>query len=549
MMGTMVHSLWRPYRTQLAVSAALSTIEAATALALPWLAGLAIHELLTPTAGDVTTVAGLLLALLFLQAVLRVASRSISAVVSANLLADLRRAVFAHIQSLPIGYHTARKRGEILSLLTLDVSHLGNFVSGFLVQLVPSVLTALGAVICMTILDARLAASVLICIGLAVLGLKLGGRRLRALSQAARQTEAAAVAAAEEMLQSLPAIKASAAEPVTLMQYSQQLVRCRDSSLALARLNAALSPAVEFFTMTGAATLIAIAGLKFAGPSSTGQTVSFVLYAVLLTRPLSRLASSYGQFQMARGALQRLEEVLAVAAERAGGLPLVRPVRGAIKFENVSFAYPGRDLALCGFSLQVAAGETVALTGINGAGKSTLTHLLLGLYKLDRGRILIDGLDISEVDLRDLRRSIGLVPQVSALLNASVRENIAFGVSDASEADIQAAARLAHADQFIRTLPSSYDTIIGDQGVRLSGGQRQRIALARALLTDPPILVLDETTAMFDPEAERLLVDGLRALKGSRTILIITHRPASLALADRVVGVSEGQAIHLCAAA
>jgi ABC-type multidrug transport system fused ATPase/permease subunit len=422
----------------------------------------------------------------------------------------------------------------------MDVSHLGNFVSGFLVQFAPSVLTALGAVIFMAVLEARLAAGVLICVGIAVLGLKLGGRRLRALSQAARQANAAAVAAAEEMLQTLPAIKASAAEHVTLMQYSHQLVHCRDNSLALARVNAALSPAVEFFTMASAAALIATAGLTFAGSSSTAQMVSFVLYAVLLTRPLSRLASSYGQLQIARGALHRLEEVLTVPPEPTVGSPLIRPVSGAITFDRVSFTYPGREPAVSSFSLNVAAGETVALTGMNGAGKSTLAHLLLRFYAPTQGRILIDGADIATINLHELRQSIGFVPQTTILLNSSVRENIAFGRPDATEAEIVAAARIAHADSFIRMLPSGYDTLIGDQGIRLSGGQRQRIALARAILTDPPILVLDEATAMFDPEGERAFVETARDAFRGRTVILITHRPASLALADRIVRLDQG---------
>lgn len=549
MMGEMVHALYRSYRGRLAVCAVLATGEAAAALALPWLAGIAFHGMLTSGREDLSGVVILLLVLLFVQAVLRFASRYIAAAVSANLLADLRGRVFAHIQSMPIAFHTARKRGEILTLMTSDVSHLGNFLSGFLVQLAPAGLTAIGAVMLMFTLDPRLAAAVIVCIAVAVISLKIASRHLRHVSGQAREAESEAIAAAEEMLQTITAIKASAAEPVTVEKYAAQLARCRDSSLTLARINAALSPTVEFLAMAGAAVLIALAGVTFTGDGNSAQMVSFVLYAVLLTRPLSRLASSYGQFQMAQGAMHRLETVLAAEPESAGGRSIVRPVRGALTFETVHFAYPGREAALSGFSLHVAAGETVALTGANGAGKSTLAHLLMRFYAPDRGRILIDGVDITTLDLRDLRRSIGLVPQAITLLNASARDNIAFGVPDATEADIVAAARTAHADNFIRALPCGYDTLIGDQGIRLSGGQRQRLALARAILQGPPILVLDEATAMFDPEAERLLVDGLRTLKGSRTLLIITHRPASLALADRVVRVSEGQAVHQLAAA
>jgi ATP-binding cassette subfamily B protein len=547
MMGAVARRLCWPHRARLAICATLATAEAATALALPWLAGLAVHGFLTSREGSVATVAGLLLAALFLQAALRIACRSISAIVSASIIADLRLQIFAHIQSLPIAYHTAHKRGEILALLTLDAPQLGNFVSGFMVQLAPSIVTAIGAVIFMTLLDLRLAAGVLVCTVLAVLGLKLGARRLRALSQNVRQADAAALAVAEEMLQSLPVIKASVAEPATLAKYSQQLVRCRDSTVALARVNAALSPAVELFTMAGAAALIAVAGVTFAGVTGAAQMVTFVLYAMLLTRPLSRLANSYGQMQMGRGALHRLEEVLSIAPEVASGLPLIRPVRGAVTFERVSFGYPGRLPALSDFSLSIAAGESVALTGANGVGKTTLAHLLLRLYQPDQGRILIDGIDIATLNLRDIRQSIGFVSQAVTLLNASVSDNIAFGVPNASASEIEAAARHARAETFIQDLPSGYDTLIGDQGILLSGGQKQRLALARALVTDPPILVLDEATAMFDPEGERQLVESLRALKGSRTLLIISHNPASLAMADRIMmipGQSRSAAVH-----
>ena len=215
-------------------------------------------------------------------------------------------------------------------------------------------------------------------------------------------------------------------------------------------------------------------------------------------------------------------------------------MRGDIEFRDVIFAYPGRQPVLDHFNLHIRAGETVAITGENGAGKSTLVHLLMRLHEPDAGRILIDGTDIASVSLASLRGQIGVVPQHVLLFNGSVRDNIGYGRADADEAAVEHAARLAQAHDFIAKLPQGYDTLIGDQGVRLSGGQRQRIALARALLKDPPILILDEATAMFDPEGEARFIEDCRATLGGKTVLIITHRPASLALADRVVEWQKG---------
>ena len=210
-------------------------------------------------------------------------------------------------------------------------------------------------------------------------------------------------------------------------------------------------------------------------------------------------------------------------------------VRGDIQFDDVTFAYPGRPAVLTGFKLNIAAGETVALTGENGAGKSTIVHLLLRLIEPQRGQILVDQKLLTEWSLHSLRSQIGLVSQHVYLFNGSVRENIAWGRTGASEADIERAAHEAQAHDFVTLLPEGYDTMIGDQGVRLSGGQRQRIALARALLKDPPILVLDEATSMFDPDGEAHFIADCREGLRQRTVIIITHRPAALALADRVI--------------
>jgi ABC-type multidrug transport system fused ATPase/permease subunit len=258
----------------------------------------------------------------------------------------------------------------------------------------------------------------------------------------------------------------------------------------------------------------------------------------------------YGQTQTVRAAMARLSRALDEMIEPPGDLgPPLPPIKGAIAFEGVSFGYPGRAPAFERVDLSIAAGETIAIVGPNGAGKSTLAHLLMRLHDPDAGRITLDGHDIATVSLNSLRRQIGVVPQYVLLFNASVRDNIAYGRAEPTVQQIEAAARAARAHDFIVELPQGYGTVIGDRGVRLSGGQRQRIALARALLKDPPILILDEATAMFDPQGEIEFLEGCRNVFNDRTVLLITHRPASLAVADRIVRMEGGRIVDAAAMA
>jgi subfamily B ATP-binding cassette protein MsbA len=282
------------------------------------------------------------------------------------------------------------------------------------------------------------------------------------------------------------------------------------------------------------------------GRLAPSQLVSFLLYAALLIRPVAGLADVYGQTQMARGAFARLRQAMEEPPEPAGdvGIPL-QAVKGDIEFRGVSFAYAGRPAALEQVDLHVAAGETIAIVGPNGAGKSTLGHLLMRLHDPSAGQILIDGIDTATVSLASLRRQIGVVPQHVLLFNATMRDNIAYGRSEPSQAEIEAAAVAARADEFIARLPQGYNTLIGDRGVRLSGGQQQRVALARTLLKDPPILILDEATAMFDPQGEAEFLQACRYVRKRRTVLLITHRPASLAAADRIVRMEQGRIIEM----
>ena len=538
-----------PYRRTLAFCVALMLLESAAALAIPWLGGQLAGVLLPGSQAGSPGIGPVLMAMLglfVLQALLKFGNTYVLGATAEQIVSDLKVRLYDHLQALPLSFFHQRRHGDTLALLTRDVYVVSGYLSGTALSVVPLVFTVAGALFFMFRLQPRLAGLVTLAIPLFYLLLKVVGRRLRPLAARLQDEHAASIAMAEENLGMLPAIKAFTREPEESVRFRSQIERILHLTRRQLRIHAALDPAVQLIAAAGIVLVLWLTGTALLGGRMTpAEVVSFLLYAQLLTRPVAGLADVYGQTQTARGALSRLLAAFEAPPEPTAdlGRPLP-PVRGTIDFQEVSFAYPGRPSALDGVSLHLEAGETVAIVGPNGAGKSTLAHLLMRLHECGRGRILIDGVDISTVSLGSLRRQIGVVPQHVLLFNASVADNIAYGRTDARPGQVEAAARLARAHEFIAALPQGYDTLIGDRGVRLSGGQQQRLALARALLKNPPILVLDEATAMFDPQGEAEFLDGAREALAGRTVILITHRPASLSIAERVLRLEAGRIVE-----
>jgi ATP-binding cassette subfamily B protein len=408
----------------------------------------------------------------------------------------------------------------------------------------------IGAAFMMVATSPRLAGLGLLAVPLAVLPLVIYGRRVRSLSRAAQDTLASSAAFAQERLSAITAVQSNVQEAHMSGAFSSETDAAFKAAASRTLARSILTAAIIFVAMG------AIVGLLWFGAREviigrlTGGTLSqFVIYAVLMASSLGQLSEVWGETQLAAGAAERISELLdeqpAIASPPAP-LPLPSPPKGEVGFEQVSFAYAGRPDApvLRDVSFTVTPGETVAVVGPSGAGKTTIFALIERFYDPQQGRVLIDGLDVRQADLAELRRRIAVVPQDPVLFSGSIQDNIRFGRPEAGESEIVAAARAARVDEFAEKLPQAYQTAVGERGITLSGGQRQRIAIARAVLKNAPILLLDEATSALDNESERAVQAALAVLMKDRTTLVIAHRLSTIADADKIVVLEHGRVVE-----
>ena len=467
-----------------------------------------------------------------------------------RIVADLRRDVFAHLMSLSPAFFDSSRSGELISRLTADTTQLKSAVGASVSIALRNLMLFIGATAMMVITSPRLSGFVLLAIPLIVIPLVAFGRWVRRLSRNAQDTLAEATAYASELVGAIRTVQAYTSERMANARFGGEVEQAYEAARTSTRARSVLTAIIIFIVFTSVVAILWIGSHDvLTGSITPGRLGQFVLYAAFAAAGLGQLSEVWGEVSAASGAAERLFEILNVKSQVAApASPLAMPVpaRGDVNFDNVAFAYPTRPdaMAIGGVSLAVRAGEKVAIVGPSGAGKSTLFHLLLRFYDPASGTISLDGVSIRAANPQEVRARIALVPQELVVFAASARENIRFGRPDATDAEVERAADLAHATEFIRRLPGGFESQLGERGVTLSGGQRQRIAIARAILRDAPLLLLDEATSSLDAESETLVQTALEELMRHRTTLVIAHRLATVLSCDRIMVMEHGRIVE-----
>jgi len=539
------------YRGRAVLALISLTIAAATTLIVPIAVRRMIDFGFTPQGiALINSYFGVMIAVVVVLAGASAARFYLVMTIGERIVADLRRDVFSHLISLSPAFFDSARSGELVSRLTADTTQIKSAVGASVSIALRNALLFLGAMAMMVFTSPRLSGFVLLAIPVIVIPLVAFGRWVRRLSRNAQDTLADASAYASELIGAIRTVQAYTSEPFAASRFNGEVEQAYDAARHSTRARAVLTAIIIFVVFTSVVVILWVGSHDvLSGAITPGRLGQFILYTAFAAAGLGQLSEVWGEVAAASGAAERLFEILRVrSAIAAPALPLALPqrARGELGFDDVSFAYPARPevLTVDHVSLSVRAGEKVAIVGPSGAGKSTLFHLLLRFYDPVSGSITLDGVPIKAADPREVRSRIALVPQDSVVFAASARENIRFGRPEASDAEVERAADLAHASEFIRRLPLGFETPLGERGVMLSGGQRQRIAIARAILRDASLLLLDEATSALDAESETLVQTALEELMRHRTTLVIAHRLATVLSCDRILVMEQGRIVE-----
>lgn len=537
-----------PYKGMFIIGLISLVIGSFLLLAFPYVAG----KLIDVASGksewilnDINSVALGLVAILFVQSVISFFRVYLFAQVSERAMSDVRSELYEKMIHLPAAFFDKHRTGDLMSRVSSDVSLLQTTFSTTLAEIIRQVVTLIVGIAVIFVTTPSLSVFMLATFPFLIIFAMVFGRRIRKLSRASQDELAKSSTIVEETLQSILAVKTFTNELLEKNRYQSALGKTVQLAIKAATFRAFFISFIIFALFGG---IVAImwygAYLLQTGEMSVGDLISFVLYTSFIGGSIAGLGDLFGQLQRAIGASERILEIHSEVVEKdAGTEQMSNQLTGSIAFKDVLFAYPSRTEVdvLKSLNLEIKSGEKVALIGRSGAGKSTIAQLLMRLYDGYQGEISIDGQEISQYNLKSYRQHIGVVPQEIILFGGSIRENIAYGNPEASNEDIRKAAEQANALDFIESFPEGFDTLVGERGVKLSGGQRQRIAIARTILKNPTILILDEATSSLDAESESQVQEALNELMKNRTTLIIAHRLATIKEVDKIFVLENGQ--------
>ena len=536
----------RPYRAQLWGSLIFAWAAMGMTVLIPWLIGEAVNAVKDRNEPDLLPLALAIVGAGILRLGLTVVRRVVAGKVSLAVEFDLRQQFYAHLQRLDLGFFDGQQTGQLMSRATVDLQSIRFFLGYGLIFITQNLLTITLAAAVMIAINPLLALVALIPAPFVILAATRYSQISRPAQQEVQQRIAELTAEAEENVSGIRIVKAFAREEHQLHRFQRVVARVFDQSIYTTRVQAFFSPLIGLLPQIGIALVLLVGGREVIdGSLSLGAFVAFYTYVAMLSGPMRSLGMALGMAQRAVASGNRMFEILdrEPAIQSPPGAPELPAGGGAVELRGVTLRYNGGSPSLTAVDLAVAAGKTVALVGPSGSGKTSLVGLIARLYDPSEGTVLVDGADVRDVDIESLRSQIAFVADDSFLFTASVAENIAYAHQDASLEQIEAAARRAQADAFIRELPQGYETRVGERGLTLSGGQRQRVAIARALLADPRILILDDATSSVDATTEAAIKAGLREAMAGRTTFIIAHRLSTVSLADEIVVMDGGSIV------
>ena len=537
----------KPYRIEFSFGLFFLLLSTAASLIFPALMGNLVDSASDKLVNNINQIAIALLVLFALQAIFSYFRIVLFVNVTEKTLAVIRQETYAHLIKLPMNFFSKRRVGELNSRIASDISLLQETFTTDLAEFLRQVLIIVGGIIFLSLTSVKLTLFMLAIIPAMMLAAVFFGRYIKRFSKQVQEKVAESNTIIEETLQGISNVKAFTNEFFEIGRYTKKTNEVMQIAKKGGRYRGAFASFI-IFCLFGSIVAVIWYGVLMINSNelSIGELFTFILYSVFIGASVGGMADIYAKLQKAIGATEHLMDILEEEKEEIHSTFSADAVNGHIKFHNLSFAYPSRPdvQVLNNLNFEVQQGHNIALVGPSGAGKTTLASILFGFYKIEDGQISIDGKNIEEYDLHFLRKQIAIVPQDIILFGGSIKENIAYGKLDASEEEIEEAAKKANALNFINDFPEKMETLVGERGIQLSGGQRQRIAIARALLKNPSILILDEATSALDSESEKLVQEGMDVLMKGRTSIVIAHRLSTIKSADCILVLENGQIIE-----